>query len=119
MKLGPSDRSPETQARYQYDVDNKKLIGLENEPAIVQHEYWKLIVNRYPYDARWCTSMLLVLNRQTAWRDMTEGEIMELHKLTHEYLVPFDRAERNGASLSSVPKIPHIHLLQGLKKEKK
>lgn len=81
MKLGPSDRSKATQALYQRAHDEGTLIGLENEPAIVDHWYWKLIVNRYPYDERWSTSMLLVLKRQCAWTDLTDKEISELYQL--------------------------------------
>lgn len=115
MLLGPSDRSEATQAMYQHDLDNGLLVGLENEPAIVDHGLWKLIVNKYPYDAKWCTSMMLVLNRQTSWDNLNENEIVNLHELTNLYLIPFDRVSRNGASLSSAPKYPHVHLLQGLK----
>lgn len=116
MKLGPSDRSEATQARYQYDIDNNLLIGLENEPAIKEHAHWKLIVNRYPYDERWCTSMLLVCKYAVKWEEMNHSVILEAHDLTNQYLKIFDKAERNGASLSSAPKYPHIHLLQGFKK---
>lgn len=116
MTLGPSDRSPGTQARYQHDVDNELLIGLANEPAIVQHTHWKLIVNRYPYDARWSTSMLLVLNRECGWADLTDDEITDRHHLENQYLKVFDKVERNGRVMSSVHGVPHVHLLQGLKR---
>lgn len=120
MTLGPSDRTPETQAKYQYDLDNDLLVGLHNEPPVVEHEYWKLIVNRYPYDARWRTSMLLVLKDvpldfSIDWSGLADAPILELHKLTNQYLKVFDKAERNGSGISSVEGIPHIHLLQGLK----
>lgn len=116
MKLGPSDRTPETQAKYQYDVDNNLLVGLDNEPPINEHTHWKLIVNAYPYDERWCTSMLLVLKRKCKWGELEEDEIMDLHYLTNQYLIIFDKAERNGASMSSVDYVPHVHLLKGFKK---
>lgn len=115
MKLGPSDRSEATQARYQQDIDEKKTVGLMNEPPIVDHQFWRLIVNRYPYDEKWCTSMMLVLKRECHWDQLTTEEVIELHDLSNKYLGVFDRIERNGSSLSSEPKCPHIHLLQGKK----
>ena len=113
--LGPSDRSDATQNKYQNDIDKELLVGLMNEQALVDYEHWKLIINRYPYDARWCTSMLLVLKRECAWEKMTDEEVLELNRLTTIYLQIFDKAERNGSTLSSVQNCPHIHHLQGRK----
>jgi hypothetical protein len=115
MKLGPSDRSEETQTRYQHDVDNNQLTGLDNEPSVAEHQYWRLIVNKYPYDKKWCTSMMLVLKRSGSWEKLSDEEVLELHILTNAYLLPFDRAVRNGETLASVLNYPHIHLLKGLK----
>jgi len=115
MKLLPSDRTRATQRKYQEDIEADRLIGLTNEPAIVEHEYWRLIVNRYPYDERWCTSMLLVYKGGYYTDEITDEAILELHKLKEKYLQVFDKIEENGSVLSSVPGIPHIHLLQGLK----
>jgi len=115
MKLGPSDRSKATQALYQKAHDEGTLIGIENEPSIVDHWYWRLIVNRYPYDERWCTSMLLVLKRKCTWDELTDKEVLERHQLENHYLEAFDKVGRNGKNMSSVHHTPHVHLLQGKK----
>jgi hypothetical protein len=115
MKLGKSDRTPETQAMYQHDVDNSLTRSLLDEPPIMGYEHWRLIVNRYPYDARWCTSMMLVLNRESSWSHLSMDEVRELHTLKCQFKTVFDKIEENGQTMTSVPTIPHIHLLQGMK----
>ena len=114
--LMKSDRSRATQARYEKDMENGATIGLLREPSIVDHDHWRLIVNRYPYDERWCTSMMLVHKGESRWDDLDDEAVIELHKLKNYYKIPFDKIEENGEELASVTNVPHIHLLQGLKK---
>jgi hypothetical protein len=115
MKLDPSERTRATQRQYQEDKEAGKLVGLENEPPIQQYKYWKLVVNRYPYDAVWRTSMLLVYKDISAWEFLSEDAIMELHELKISFKRVFDRITENGDAMTSVNYVPHVHLLQGFK----
>lgn len=117
MKLGPSDRSEATQAKYQHDVDNNLLVGLENEPPVVEHKHWKLIVNAYGATARWKESMLLVSKRVVPWGELTDEEILEHDKLQTMYLEEYDEAKRNGRTQSSIPKHAHSHLYRGRRRK--
>ena len=115
MNLGKSDRSEDTQALYQHDIDNSLTRLLLDEPAVVAYEYWNLIVNRYPYDGKWCTSMMLVYRGESSWCDISQEAVIELHELKCRFKKVFDKIEENGETMTSVMDIPHIHLLQGRK----
>jgi len=115
MNLGKSDRSEDTQALYQHDIDNSLTRLLLDEPAVVAYEYWNLIVNRYPYDGKWCTSMMLVHTEESSWCDISQEAVIELHQLKCRFKKVFDKIEENGETMTSVPNIPHVHLLQGRK----
>lgn len=115
MKLDPSERTRATQRKYQEDKEAGLLVGLENEPPIVEYNHWKLVVNRYPYDEVWMTSMLLVFKKCTTWDKIPEYAIMELHELKLHFKKIFDRVAENGDAMASVNYVPHVHLLQGFK----
>ena len=115
MKLDPSERTRSTQRQYQEDRDAGLLIGLENEPPIQQYNHWKLVVNRYPYDETWRTSMLLVSKECVQWDELPEEAVMELHHLKIDFKRVFDRVTENGDAMTSVNYVPHVHLLQGFK----
>jgi hypothetical protein len=115
MNLLPSDRTRETQRKYQEAQEKGTLVGLENEPAIVEYKHWKLIVNAFPYDERWNQSLMLVSKYKCGWENLEEAAVAELHQLKLHYRTVFDKIEENGYSLTSVPDIPHVHLLKGLK----
>ena len=115
MILDKSDRSDATQRKYQEARQNNQLVGLENEPPIVEYTHWKLIVNAYPYDKRWDQSLLLVSKYNRDWSGLSDAAIIELHELKIRFRVVFDKIEENGNSMVSVQDIPHVHLLKGLK----
>ena len=115
MKLDPSERTRATQRQYQEDKEAGILVGLENEPPIQQYNYWKLIVNRYPYDETWRTSMLLVYIKNAQWDEIPTEAVIELHVLKNSFKRIFDRITENGDAMTSVDYVPHVHLLQGFK----
>ena len=115
MILDPSERTRATQRKYQEDKEAGKLIGLENEPPIMEYDHWKLIVNRYPYDEVWMTSMLLVAKDCVSWAELPTEAVIELHDLKIGFKRIFDRITENGDAMASVNYVPHVHLLQGFK----
>lgn len=113
--LYKSDRTRETQRIYQDDMNNMRTMSLLDEPAVVEYKYWKLIVNRYPYDQRWRTSMLLVHKTACQWENLPDESVIELHEIKNKLRGVFDKFEENGDELASIRGIAHIHLLKGLK----
>lgn len=114
MQLGPSDRKPETQSKYQAAVDSGDLLGIDQEPALVNYKYWKIILNAFPYDNRWELSMMFVNTKNHSWEELDPNEVLELHDLKVDYFrKAFDKIEENGCSMSSVRNIAHGHLLKG------
>lgn len=114
MKLGPSDRTPETQARYQQAIDSGELLGLANEPALIQYDNWKVIINAYGADARWGLSMMYVNTNGHSWEEVTKDEAWELHCLKIKYFRKgFDEIKENGVATSSVADLAHGHLYKG------
>lgn len=119
MKLGPSDRSEATQARYQEAIDNGTLLGIDNEPALILYENWKLILNAFGADARWGLSMMYVNTNGHSWEEVTKDEAWELHCLKVKYFRKgFDEIKENGVSTSSVKEIAHGHLYKDRIKSK-
>lgn len=113
--LYKSDRTRETQAIYQKDIESGLTRDLLDEPALIEWTYWRLIVNRYPYDARWMTSMLIVYKKKARWEELPEDAVQELHEIKNKLRTVFDKFEENGYELASVQNIPHVHCLKGLK----
>lgn len=110
MKLGPSDRTEATQARYQFDIDNNLLVGIDKEPALIQYQNWKVILNAYGADKRWKLSMMYVNTNGHCWDDVTKDEAWELHCLKLQWREAFDEIKDNGVSTSSVPGLAHGHM---------
>ena len=116
MKLGKSDRSPETQAKYQKAIDEGTLLGLANEPPLIQYDNWKIILNAFGADAKWEPSMMYVNSNDHSWEEVTKEEAWELHCLKVKYFrKAFAEIKDNGESTSSVRDIAHGHLYKGLK----
>ncbi len=113
--LPDSERTRATEARYQADKLAGNTIDLLDEPAKVWlSENWAKKDNRYPYDARWRSSELLVFSRRCTWSELTEAERLEFYSLLPALLDDYDAIKLNGISLQSVKTIPHVHLLRGL-----
>lgn len=114
-KLPPSERTRKTEARYQADKLAGNTVNLLDEEAIESiSPNWTRIANRYPYDASWRSSELLVFSRACAWTDLTDEEKLELANVIPKLLEDNDAIKFNGVALQSVRTIPHIHLLNGL-----
>lgn len=118
MNLPQSDRTRETEAWYQRMIEQGILGSLKDEPALVEHKYWKLCLNAAPYDDRWFHSLMLVSLEEKPWSELTDKEKLEHEELETMYLGRgLEKAERNGCYLASIPGHAHTHLFRGLKEK--
>lgn len=117
MKLPLSDRTRETEKRYQLDKLAGKTKSLLEVPILAKlTEHWHLKYNEYPYDAMWKESMMIVYYKECEWKDIPAQDIIDLHNIKCEMKTIYDRITENGVTLASVANIPHLHLLRGLLK---
>lgn len=108
LELPTSLRKKSTEQAYQDDKANGNTIPLDEEPAIQEFEKWRLIDNRYPYDAVFEKHHMLIPTEgyhQTV-RDADLHEILDL--LASEYDFWFV----NFPHRQSVKNLLHIHLVK-------
>lgn len=105
MQIPTSLRRTATEMRYQEDKLNGGTKPLLEEPAIKEWEHWRLIDNRYPYDAVFSKHHMLVpLNGA----DFTSPELWGiLGELENDYDFWFV----NFAHRQSIKNLLHIHLV--------
>lgn len=114
MTLPPSDRTRATERAYQEAIRTGDIDDLLEEPAkMMLNNSWLLKVNRFPYDAKWKTSELGVLNRRMeSIRDLTDQEKVELVDLIADMQEVHTQIVFNGTR-RSVRDLPHFHVFNG------
>lgn len=112
MQLPMSARTAATEQRYQDDKANGRTIGIVHEPAMFKggFKYFKIIENRYPYDAIFGTHHILVIRRQCANEaDFTVEERRELQAIKFAEFYKYHTIMENYRA-KSVSGVWHLHL---------
>lgn len=107
-----SCRLAATEQRYQDDKAAGRTLPLLEEPAIFKgnHTHFKIIENRYPYDAVFKTHHMLVAKRQGANPDnFTVEELREYKAIEFAEFFKYSCVITNYAA-KSIKDVWHIHL---------
>jgi len=109
-------RTEETQLLYQTerqaDVKSGNVCPLCNTKSIIEFDHWRIIPNRYPYDAIAKQHDMLIPLRHTSGDDLSEDELTELNSLKHTVIN--DKYKYVMESLPKQKSIPghwHLHLI--------
>lgn len=115
-KLPPrSWRTEEMHSRYeserQADIDSGGC-PLCDAPTIEEFTHWRIIPNKYPYDAVTVRHEQIVPKRHTDGKDLSEEEILELeelklNRLNKEFVFLFESLPKQ----KSIPGHYHLHLI--------
>lgn len=100
-----------------YVEDRKDIIYLDECPlcsSIVKREFshWKIVPNKYPYDAVASLHDMIISKRHVTWGELTDEELVQLSEIKREYL-----ADNYTFMLEAFPKhrsVPghfHLHLI--------
>jgi hypothetical protein len=111
--LPMSARLPQTERRYQDDKAAGRIISLIDERPIFKgnHTYFKIIENRYPYDAIFKLHHMLVCKRPGATHDnFTVEEKRELEAIRFAEFFKYGSVIENFKA-KSISDIWHIHLV--------
>ena len=110
--LPMSCRLAKTEQRYQDDKKAGRTIGLLQEPAIYRgnHQHFKIIENRYPYDAVFKVHHMLVAKRPGANPDnFTPEELREYKAIEFAEFFKYSCVITNYKA-KSIADIWHVHL---------
>lgn len=104
-------RKNETEMAYAAAKLSGELIPLSEEPSLQTYAYWKIINNRFPYDAVYKFHDMLVPKRIFENRtSMSMAELSELHNILSVLEQQYDVIFENTPSKRSVRGLFHIHL---------
>lgn len=113
MQTPVSLRTLKSELQYQADKATGSTRPLDQEPHIIDYEYWYIIKNRYPYDTAFCEHDMILPRRIFATRrDISVAEAIELDTilddLKHQYDIVFENLPHRRSVLT------HYHLHLGL-----
>lgn len=104
-------RKRRTELRYWIDRKLKRTRTIAEEPSIIEFKYWRLIKNRYPYDARCSVSHMLLPKRVFADYDVS-ATFAEQEEFKHlKKTLNYDFVLWNMPAKQTQPKHFHVHLL--------
>lgn len=104
-------RSPQTQHRYDLHLEKKHECFLCNDNEEVQHNFWRVYNNDFPYDRIFKVSKLLSPRRHIQdIHELTVREWVELGALYKKYQREYDCILINTPRKKSVKHL-HFHLL--------
>jgi hypothetical protein len=113
--LPPSFRTRATEARYQEDKRLGRTRPLQDEPAIKDFRYFRIIHNRYEYDDMFDpeTCDMLVIKRKVARKsEFTLAELHELTEIEEGYVNRhYEHILKNTEKSMSLPDLWHCHLV--------
>ena len=110
-------RTLETQEKYE---EYKKVGGLDSEcvlceiPAIEEFKYWKIAMNRFPYDKVADPHHMMIIKRHVPANEITGEEWMEYNALKQsgEYIDKnYDFIFESTVKMMTVPQHLHLHLI--------
>lgn len=104
---------PETQAAYDafLSAHSDRPCPLCTEPAIRTYTHWKILDDKFPYDAIARVHHMLTPVRHTDELGLTAEERTELDALKLSLAREYDQFTENAERLRSVPGHYHLHLL--------
>lgn len=109
-----SPRLAATEQRYQDDKLAGRTVSLLDEPPLQDFKYFKIIDNKYPYDAVARTHLMLTIKRQCqSTDDMTPEELQELNFIKRSEFGKYHSVIENYQA-KSVTAIWHVHLVNYL-----
>jgi len=84
-----------------------------NSPAIIEYNYWRLIKNKFPYDAVASEHCLLTPNRIFQYDfEMSAEEQAELYDIKRYLEKRFDSIFENFIHKRTFPKHYHLHVIK-------
>jgi len=113
MNIPTSLRTYDTELRYQEDKQAARTVPLEDEPAIQEWERWRLITNRYPYDAVFSKHDMLIPT-EGYWQTVKDDD---LHSILEEIAAEYDFYFVNFPHRQSIKNLLHIHLVKHKSRE--
>lgn len=109
--LPVSMRTAEMEGIYREAKQRDDLIPLDEEAPILQWKYWKLIYNRFPYDAVFAEHEMLVPLTPVRTRDqLSFGAVVELNTILNELANQYDIVFENLPRKRSIKALYHLHL---------
>lgn len=110
MTLPMSLRLFKTEIQYQKDRQKGNTRDLLDEPILTQYKYFRLIDNRYPYDAIFQVHHMLIPNRLVGASDkFTREEKTELEELRKTLFTKYSTVIENYIARTNTA-LWHIHL---------
>lgn len=111
-ELPMSLRRRKSEQRYQLAKITNATVPLQYERSIREFKYWRLIDNRFPYDAAYSTSHMLVPKRLVpVYGKLRIWERRELRRLLDTELTHYNQVIENMSNTRSVMVLYHLHLL--------
>ncbi len=109
--LPMSLRTHAGEAHYAEQKTNNNLIPLADEASVLEYKHWRIIRNRFPYDAVLEEHDMLVPKRVVAERkDLTLEEARELTDILEEMKNSYDFVMENFPRKRSILYHYHLHL---------
>lgn len=116
--LPMSLRTTEGEQFYADQKMSNNLKALADEPSLIDYKYWRVINNRFPYNAVLAEHNLLIPRRVVAERaELNLQEVHELAEILDELKNNYDFVMENFPHKRSV--LYHYHLHLGLYKDKR
>lgn len=111
--LPMSLRTAAGEEAYYKAKERGELRDLQDEPSIIEFKYWRIIANRYPYNAPYKTSHMMLPRRSVpTYNKLNWRERRELRKIIDTYCqANYHKVEENMAVRRSVMAVWHLHLL--------
>ena len=113
----PSLRSPEGKKRYQEYLEKTSAnlpCPLCARQALKEFTYWKIIVNKYPYDLIAETHHMIAPFRHVTEAELSNDETQELKEIKATYIeTRYDYIIEATTRNKSIPGHFHQHLLVG------
>jgi diadenosine tetraphosphate (Ap4A) HIT family hydrolase len=108
-------RNQDSETKYENHIARRHLrtgCALCKNKEIVGFKYWKIITNKFPYDAVAIVHEMLIVKRHTDGTDLTEEEITELLELRAGFLNDnYQYIIEALPNAKSVPGHLHLHLI--------
>ena len=108
------NRTPETRARYDAHINGTHIIPDDPDELIADFVHWKIIKNKFPYDAIFSTHHMIVSKRIfSSLEEATEAEYTEYLTIKKKLDADgfYDLLLENFHKNQSKPKHCHIHIL--------
>lgn len=104
-------RTENTENLYRTAQYLKQLRPLNEERAVYEYKYWRVVRNRFPHDLHHTVNDLLVLKRKCpSILKLRPWELWELRRVYQDMSKLYDKVGLNLPTMISVPDFVHFHL---------